>query len=270
MLAAEPDVLLGGGEQYFLPKGAAGVHGPGVREDGRDLIAEAKAKGYRVARTKAEFEAALKSPGKLLGLFAAADTFNEGSEEALGAQPAFQAQAPRYAEMVKGALALLEKAPNGFYLMAEEEATDNFGGDNNAAAVLDAGAGADQAIKLALAAAAKNKALTVVVASDSDCGGLQVTGDDVVAGQKLPARMENGSPIDGVGGTGGLPFLAAADRAGLRHPFAITWAADGDMSGGGVVRAIGPGTAVMGGTMDSTDVYRVLHAGLFGAGKAAR
>ena len=59
------------------------------------------------------------------------------------------------------------------------------------------------------------------------------------------------------------PFLAAPDRTGRRLPFAIAWASDGDMSGGGVVRAAGPGAALVRGTMDSTDVYRVLHAAIF-------
>jgi alkaline phosphatase len=35
------------------------------------------------------------------------------------------------------------------------------------------------------------------------------------------------------------------------------------MSGGGVVRAQGPGAARVRGTLDSTDIYAVLHAALF-------
>jgi alkaline phosphatase len=272
MLEAKPDLLLGGGEQYFLPTGVQGVHGPGVRTDGRNLIEEARAQGYRIVRTRAELEAAAKAPGKVLGLFAAADTFNEGTEEALKQQglTAFQRQAPRYDEMVAAALAILGPGRNGFYLMAEEEATDNFGGENNAAAVLEAVAGADRAIAHALTAAAKNKALLVLVASDSDCGGLQATGDDVVEGKALPARWENGAPVDGVDGTGGLPFMAAPDRAGRRLPFALSWAADGDMSGGGVARAHGWGAQRVAGTMDSTDIYKALHAALISRSPFAR
>jgi alkaline phosphatase len=266
MLAAEPELLLGGGEQYFLPQGVAGRHGPGVRQDGRNLIEEARAKGYRIVRTRTEFLEAAKTKGKILGLFAANNTFQEGSEEQVAAsgKPLFHAEAPRYDEMVSTALKLLADAPNGFYLMAEEEATDNLGGDNNAAGVLDAGAGADRAIAAALAAAKANPNLTVIVASDSDCGGLQATGDDAVAGEKLPPATKTGSPIDGVGGAGGVPFLTAPDAQGMRWPFAISWAGDGDLSGGGIARGFGPGAAVISGTVDSTDIYRALHQGLFG------
>jgi alkaline phosphatase len=266
ILAAEPDIVLGGGEQYFLPVGVMGRHGPGLRQDGRNLVEEARAKGYRVVYTRDELAAASKTKGRILGLFAAGNTFAEGSEEAVAAsgKPLFQASAPRYDEMVAAALALLSGAPQGFYLMAEEEATDNLGGDNNAVGVLDAGAGADRAVAHALAAAKANPNLTVIVASDSDCGGLQASGDDAVAGEKLPPRTESGAPIDGATGTGSIPFLAAPDEQGMRWPFSISWAGDGDMSGGGVVRGIGPGAAVVSGTVDSRDVYLALHRGLFG------
>ncbi len=265
MLAAEVDVLLGGGEQYFLPAGVKGVHGVGVRTDGRNLIEEARARGYRIVRTRDEFQMALRTPGKLLGLFAADAAFEEGSEEALAGRPVFGPDAPRFDELVAGAVALLRSAPRGYLLVAEEEATDNLAGDNHAAGVLEAAAGADRAIALVLAEQERNRDLTIVVASDSDCGGMQATGDDVVAGQALPRALPNGAPLDGVGGTGSLPFLAAPDRAGRRLPFAIAWASDGDMSGGGIVRAAGPGAKRVHGTLDSTDIYKVLHAALFGA-----
>ncbi|MBU6373450.1 MAG: alkaline phosphatase [Alphaproteobacteria bacterium] len=269
MLAADVDVLLGGGEQYFLPAGVKGVHGVGVRTDGRNLIEEARARGYRVVRTRAEFQAALKTPGKLLGLFAADATFEEGTEEALAGRPVFAPDAPRYDELVAGAVALLRGAPRGYLLVAEEEATDNLAGDNHAAGVLEAATGADRAIAIVLAEQARNRDLTLVVASDSDCGGMQATGDDVVAGQPLPRALPNGAPLDGIAGAGTPPFLAAPDRAGRRLPFAIAWASDGDMSGGGVVRAAGPGARYVQGTLDSTDIYTVLHASLFG-GRAPR
>lgn len=264
MLAARPDVMLGGGEQYFLPTSVRGVHGSGVRTDGRNLIEEARAAGYRVVRTKAELAEAVKTPGKVLGLFASADTFNDATEEDLRARnlTEFQPQAPRYDEMVEAALTLLQANGRDYFLVAEEEATDNFAGDNNAKGVLEAGAGADRAIRLVRARLGERG--FVLVASDSDCGGLQATGDDVVVGQPLPARWENGAPIDGVTGTGGLPFMAKPNAQGVSLPFAVSWASDGDMSGGGVVRWAGDaGEAFKPGPMlDSTDIYRVLRSAL--------
>ncbi len=47
------DVLLGGGEDDFLPAGESGCYpAPGNRTDGRDLIAEAQADGYTTSATR--------------------------------------------------------------------------------------------------------------------------------------------------------------------------------------------------------------------------
>lgn len=263
ILASGADVILGGGEQFFLPAGTRGVHGPGVRRDGRNLIAEAQAAGYVVVRTAAELEAMPAGTTRVLGLFAADETFNEGSEQALARsrQPVFKATAPRFDAMIAKALAILSRDPDGFFLVGNEEATDNLAGDNNAAAILDAGAGADRAIAIALEAAARNPALTVVVASDSDCGGAQANGSDISIGQPVPLRGENGAPQDG---NPRVPFLSAPDARGVRLPFAVAWAAGGDMSGGLVARAAGPGGMLVRGTIDSTGIYRALYLGLFG------
>jgi alkaline phosphatase len=263
ILAAKPEVALGGGEMFFLPKGTRGRHGEGVRTDGRNLVEEARTAGYAVVFTADELAALPVDTPYVLGLFAAEETFNEGTEEGLrkARLPAFQPQAPRFDAMIAFAIARLSRDADGFLLVGNEEATDNFGGENNANAVFDAGAGADRAVRVALDFAKQHGQTTVVLASDSDCGGLLVTGDDVVAGQKVAPRGENGSPQDG--GPDGLPFLAAPDRAGVRLPFIATWASASDSSGGVMARAYGPGADLVRGTIDSSDIYRALYLGLF-------
>jgi len=42
VLDSNVDVILGGGEKWFLPKGVQGRHGKGTREDGLNLIEQAK------------------------------------------------------------------------------------------------------------------------------------------------------------------------------------------------------------------------------------
>jgi alkaline phosphatase len=262
ILASGADVILGGGEQFFLPRGVTGVHGTGVRTDGRNLIEEARAAGYTVVRTAAELEALPPSASRVLGLFAREETFNEGTEQQLAARrlPVFQPQAPRFDVMIARAITILSRHPQGFFLVGNEEATDNLGGDNNAAAVIEGALGADRAIATALAAAAANPNLTVVVSSDSDCGAAQA--NDVPAGRPVPVRGETGAPQDG---NPRLPFLTAPDARGQRLPFAVSWGSGGDVAGGLVVRAHGPGAAALSGTVDSSGVYTALHRGLFGA-----
>jgi alkaline phosphatase len=263
ILAARPDVILGGGEAYFLPRGVRGLHGEGLRTDGRNLIDEARAAGYTVVRTKAEFEALPADATRVLGLFAREETFNEADEATLKRRGlgVFQPQAPRFEDMIRVALRILSKSPNGFFLAANDETTDNLAGENNASAVLEAGAGADRAITAVLEYAARDPLLTLVVTSDSDCGGMQVSGDEVPAGARVPARNENGAPQDGLLGR---PFMAAPDAQGQRHPFIVHWASANDVSGGIAARGIGPGAERLYGTIDSKDIYWALHEGLFG------
>lgn len=267
ILAAKPDIALGGGEMFFLPKGVRGHHGVGVRTDGRNLIDEAKAAGYAVVFTRDELLALPQDTQRVIGLFAHEATFNEADEATLARKKLgpFQPQAPRFDEMLGFILARLKDAPNGYLIVGNEEATDNLSGENNAPATLEAAAGADRAIEIALAEARANPALTVVVASDSDNGGMNATSDDLDdpkdLPRPLPARTASGSLLDS---DGGKPFMSAPDARGVRQPFYITWASDSDSAGGTVARGIGPGAAKIEGTIDSTAIYRALYLGLFG------
>jgi hypothetical protein len=179
--------------------------------------------------------------------------------------PAFQPQAPRFDEMLGFILSRFRGAPNGYFIVGNEEGTDNLSGENNAVATLEAAAGADRAIALALAEARNDPTLTVIVASDSDNGGMNATGDDLDDPKDLPRPLPRrtlvGSPLDS---DNGQPFLAAPDARGVRQPFYITWSSDSDSVGGTVARGIGPGAARIEGTIDSTAIHRALFLGLFG------
>lgn len=264
LVDAAPEVMPGGGEQFFLPRGVRGRHGVGVRRDGRNLVAEAERRGYAIVYTRDELERLPRSARRVLGLFAREETFNEADEATLAKRglPAFQPQAPRFDEMIAAALERIEDASDGYFLVGNEEATDNLSGENNAAATLEAAAGADRAIALVRARADASPQLTLIVASDSDNGGMNATGDDLdELPSPLPARSANGSPLDS---DGGKPWLTPPDARGKRQPFYVVWASADDMGGGTVARGIGPGAALIEGTIDSRDVYRALYLGLFG------
>src|SRR5262249_57396464 len=106
LLSLEPDVLMGGGAEYFLP-----VAGGGKRTDNRDVIAAFRAKGYPVARTPAEL-AAVSGP-KLLALFSDDDLDFEVDRDAT--------KEPTTAEMAAAALKTLAQSPQGFVLLVENE-----------------------------------------------------------------------------------------------------------------------------------------------------
>jgi alkaline phosphatase len=275
MLEARPQVLLGGGEQFFLPQGVKGRHGEGVREDGRDLLAEARAAGYHVVFTRDELLATPVNTTRLLGVFAANDTFLDMSEEEQREKgtPDYVATAPTYGEMVQAALTVLRKHASGFLLVAEEEGTDNFAGKNNARAVMAACKRADDGIRVAHEFVKQNPNTFMMVAADSDCGGMQVVSEwDMDPNKPLPERdEENGAPIDGATGTGTKPFLAAADARGRRLPFGVAWAAGGDVAGAVVVRGDGARAGeLIRPSMDNTDMYNAMRAALFGERMKAR
>jgi alkaline phosphatase len=107
----------------------------------------------------------------------------------------------------------------------------------------------------------------LLMAADSDAGGMQLIGPgpgrEMEPGKPLPATSKNGSPADGVTGTGGVPFLSAPDAKGQRWPFAITWATENDVHGGILVRAAGKNADKVKGRLDNTDIYKIMYQTLF-------
>lgn len=272
MLERRPNVLLGGGEAYFLPKDAPGRHGRGSRADGRNLIEEARSAGYVVVFTREELASAVESATeqtRLLGLFARRDTFLDATEEKKRetGEPYWVETAPTIAEMTSAALAILAKSPTGFLLVAEEEGTDNFGARNNARGVLEAVRRADEAVGVARRFVAERPRTLLLVASDSDAGGMQVIGEAGMDPEKPVSERDPGSgaALDGRDGTGTPPFLAGPDRAGRRLPFAIAWATTTDAAGGGLVRGEGYRAAEMiRGTVENTRIAWIIREVLWG------
>ncbi len=259
------EVILGGGEKYFLPAGAEGVYGQGARKDGRDLIEEARDRGYTVVRTRAELLALPDTVTKVLGLFAAYHTFNDRPEERLleDGLVAWPDDVPTMAEMTQTALDVLSRSGRRFFLTAEEEGTDNMANANNAMGEIQAGQRADEAIGVIRAFIADNPNTLMVMTSDSDAAGMQVLGEPFPS-DIAPAQARNGAPFDGVEGTNGQLFVAQPDANGVRHSFVIAWAEYRDLSGGILMKADGLGADQVYGTMDNTEAYRVMYSVLFG------
>jgi alkaline phosphatase len=271
LVASGVDVMLSGGEGWFLPEGAAGRHGRGMRRDGRDLVAEARAAGYRVVFTREELAALPDDAGKVLGLFAHGHTFNDRPEEALAAEGLgpYDPAAPTLAEMTAAALRLLGGRP--FFLVVEEEGTDNFGNCNNATGTMEALRRADEGLGVVLGFIEENPGTLLLCASDSSAGNPDVIGLRGAGHEEemlCTGRDPNGAPIDGAARTaeGGVaaPFASAPDRAGRTHGFVVAWGSVLDTSGGIVVRAAGLNADRVRGTFDNTAVYPLFYETLFG------
>lgn len=263
------DLIFSGGENWMLPKGVKGRFlDSGERSDGINLIEYAKRVGYEVIYSKDELSSISPNVKKVLGVFAAEHTFNDETEEKQKEKqlPNYIETAPTLKEMTDFALKFF-KSKGKFFLVIEEEGTDNFGNKNNAQAKLDALKRVDDAIGSVIDFIKKNPNTLLVTAADSEAGGMEVSGyeiDNLNANTILPPSDPNGSPIDGIKGKSSLPFLSAPDRNGNKFPFGIIWSTYGDVTGSVVARAHGLNSDRMKGKVDNTFIYRLMYFTLFG------
>jgi alkaline phosphatase len=246
------------------------VHGePGKRTDGGDLLEEARGLGYTVIFTRAELLNLPADTVKVLGVFAAVDTYDDRNEAALAADGStpYDPHAPTYAEMVAKAIEILSHDPGrSFFLVAEEEGTDNFSNAMNAAGMLEAVMRADDGVGAAmkfLETPAGQRTL-LLTASDSDAGHPAVWSPYLAQPDApLPPMTLSGAALDGREGSGGPPFLSKPDARGEVYPFGISWGYSVDMPGSVVTRAHGFGADELKSTVDNTGLYNLMHRILF-------
>lgn len=260
------EIILGGGEIWYLPRGTVGRHGQeGQREDNLNLIDRARELGFSVVFTRDELAALPDNTRKVLGIFAAEDTFFTLGEEELKERNLtnYLEIAPTVGEMLHKTLAIFAAQPDRqFFIVAEEEGTDNLCNANNANGCLEALKRSDDAIGVAKQFIERQPNTLLLTAADSEAGGMSVIA--VAPDQPVADADRNGAPLDGIAGRGTLPFISAPDAAGNRWPFAISWSTFSDGSGGILTRAHGLNADLLPSIIDNTDVYRMKYATLFG------
>lgn len=271
VLESGADLIFCGGEIYLLPVGVMGKHGrPGLREDGRNLLAEAQARGYTVIYTRDELLNLDPSVEKVIGIFAAEDTYNDRKEADLkeAGLETYDPAAPTFDEMVAAALKVFSYDPGcRFFLVAEEEGTDNFSNKTNAMGMMDAMERADKAVGVAMDFINRNAEwpTLLLVGADSDAGHPAIWApkhhdEDY----ELPTTSGTGAELDGSQGQGGKPFISAPDAFGNSYPFGIAWADSGDLPGSGVAKAHGFRSDLLRSSADNTDLYRIMYRALLG------
>jgi len=268
VLLSGVDLIFSGGEEWMLPEGINGVHGAGKRTDGMNLIEEAVKRGYKVIYTRDELNSLSPDEKKVLGVFASVSTYNDKTEEDQKKLnlPDYIPSAPRVNEMTAYALKFFRNKGQ-FFLVIEEEGTDNFGNKNNAKGKIEALRGADLAIAEILKFMDGKPNTLLITASDSDAGGMQITGAEIKIEDEntpLPANDKNGAPIDGREGTATPPFVSAPDKNGNKFLFGLSWAGFADVTGSIVARAHGLNAELMHGKIDNTFIYKLKYLTLFG------
>ena len=266
---AQVDVILGGGAAHWLPYGAAlppalqvGGAWRGIGSDG-DLIARARSLGYEFIADADGLHRSLRRRqqepgGPLLGLFAAQEFFQQ-AEEGSGAvyDPPIS-----LADLTSAAIDILSRNERGFFLMVEESAIDRMAHRNNAPLMLKGVLELDRAVQVALAFANHTPDTLVVVTADHECGGLAVAGSE---DQPYPYEPGGGLLDTLLAGEDG-PFPVA----GADYGFVLGWATTGHTVAPVPVSAIGPGSELLSGSIENTDLFHAMVHAMDLAGRCSR
>ncbi len=165
-----PDLLFGGGEQYFLPAGRTGRFGTGERGDRRNLLREFRAAGYHVV------ERPLPGPLPMVGLFAEDDL--EGTASDPVTLPA----------MARAALAAVEHDPRGFFLLIEQEGTDTASHARSPARLLETLRVWNQTVALAREVQQRRPNTVLIVTADHESGGVSLIDNGACGFLSIAAR----------------------------------------------------------------------------------
>jgi len=184
MLASGVDVILGGGEDDFIPLSENGCYPqPGQRTDGRNLLDEAIGIGYTyVCEENAFNNVDPSATQRLIGLFADEEMPRPFS--------------PTLEEMTRKAIAILSKNPNGFFLMVEGGQIDWASHSNDAQDVIADVIDLDEAAAAAIAYADENSDTIIIVTADHETGGMSVDlSSSGLPNEDGPFFMPDGTPF---------------------------------------------------------------------------
>ncbi len=159
------DVVFGGGKKYLLPESE-----DGTRVDGENLVDVLKEKGYDFIETRDELIAQKKS--KVWGMFASNDMSYEMDRETL------HPEQPSLAEMTAKAIELLSQNKKGFFLFVEGSKIDWASHANDPIGVISDMLAYDDAVRVALDFAARDKRTLVMGFSDHGNGGMTIGSKD--------------------------------------------------------------------------------------------
>ena len=163
-LQLEPDVLMGGGADFFLPNTVKG----GKRVDGKNIIQAFQDRGFQYIDSPDDLSNINKS--KALGLFAVEDIDYEIERN--------PKESPSLSQMLDAGLRALKQNTNpniGFVLFVENENTDSAGHNNDAASLMRDLWAFDDAVKIALDFQKHNPSTLIIVTGDHETGGFSPT-----------------------------------------------------------------------------------------------
>jgi alkaline phosphatase len=158
MTSLPVDVILGGGQDIF--QGA-------LSQDSVDLRPAIEERYVYVESGEALSAAVAGGRDRVLGLFAS------------GSMPRAGERTPSLVEMTRAALQILERDPDGFFLLVENEGVDTEFHANSERHVVEAEMlDLDAAVRVALDFRARHPGTLVLVTGDHETGGVTLNDDD--------------------------------------------------------------------------------------------
>jgi alkaline phosphatase len=248
----QPDVILGGGEDWWYPTGDPGAYTddpadprPEVsRSEIGNLVDLAQDEGYEYVNTAAQLKATRSD--QILGLFANEEMFEQAPE---GQGDSYAPVVP-LATMTAKALDVLSDHRRGFFLLVEEEGIDEMAHANNAGLMLKAGEALDDTVALITNFARKHPGTLVVVVGDHETGGLAI--------ENVATDDESGDPASTVPSVVQSTEDGPFDIAGSDLQFTIDWTTGAHSGAATPLTAQGPGAVELARVQDNTHVFDVV------------
>ncbi len=255
---SKPEVILGGGEDYWYPEDNPGAHpdepevDPEEKSAGTEgnLVRKARDLGYEYATDAAELRAA--GGPRLLGLFANEEMFQQNPE---GEGAVYDPQVA-LSEMTQKAIDTLSQDPDGFLLMVEEEGIDEMAHQSNAELVIEAGRQLDEAVEVGKSFAESDAETLVIVAADHETGSLAI--EDTNEIQSDPAYPNESG--EGRTSEDGPLRVANSDKK-----FLVDWTTANHTAEDVPVTAMGPGGENLVGVYENTHIHDAMLDALFGS-----
>ncbi|WP_432488817.1 alkaline phosphatase [Kineococcus sp. SYSU DK018] len=254
LTSSKPDVLLGGGEDWWLPEGTPGAFPDapaedveeGSRSDRGNLLERARSEGYAYANSAESLQQAQGE--KLLGLFANQEMFQQNPEgEGDIYDPVVSLE-----QMTTKALDVLAEDEEGFFLVVEEEGVDEFAHSNNGEKTIKAIDELDKAVLAARTFAEQDGETLVITTADHETGGLSI--------ESVDDNDESGADeAEGISAEDG-PFPIVGRQDG----FVMDWTTSGHTGVDVPLTAYGPGSQLLTGTYENTYVHDAMVAALLG------
>jgi alkaline phosphatase len=260
-----PDIMFGGGQHVWYPKGKQGPVPGEDKSDGKaNLVKVAKKQGYQYAYNRATFNN-LTGP-KALALIR--DDAIEYSEEVKGYK---RSKDPYYVPehlVVKKALDIASQNPNGFFMAIDVDEVDDGGHDHDGPLVLKSGRELNKIVLVLKAFQASHPDTLIIVTADHETGGLTIE-DKADGGAGVapddPEPYWKGAKPRNVQIKGKLPKDSGPFKVkGTHTKFTLDWTTPEHTGVAVPVSAMGPNAQLFEGIHDNTYVYDVMHKTLFG------